>query len=98
MFFTDDPSDHFLKLCNSSPIFGAIGGAELPKLLPKLLNEGLFDPMLGGAGAAGGGAATPGMLFLKMKIYRVVNNINLPITCDEGRLALDQGHMGEELL
>ena len=58
-------SDHFLKLCNSSPMFGAIGGAELPKLLPKLLKEGLFNPKLGGAGATGGGAATPGILFLK---------------------------------
>ena len=46
-------------------MFGAIGGAELPKLLPKLLNEGLFNPKLGGAGATGGGAATPGILFLK---------------------------------
>jgi len=55
MFLQDDPKSffHFLKLCNSSPIFGAIGGAELPKLLPKLLKEGLLEPMFGGAGAAG---------------------------------------------
>ena len=75
--------DHFLKLCNSSPIFGAIGGAELPKLLPKLLKEGLFGPKLGGAGAAGGGAATPGMLFLKEQCI----GLNPLLTCDGGRLA-----------
>ena len=44
-----------------------MGGAELPKFWPKLLYDGLLEPRLGGAGAAGGGAATPGMLFLGRK-------------------------------
>ena len=46
-----------------------MGGAELPKFWPKLLYDGLLEPRLGGAGAAGGGAATPGMLFLGCSMF-----------------------------
>ena len=58
-----------------------MGGAELPKFWPKLLYDGLLEPRLGGAGAAGGGAATPGMLFLgcsRLMIF-ILPSISSPV-------------------
>ena len=76
-----------MKLCSSSPILGAMGGAELPKFWPKLLYDGLLEPRLGGAGAAAGGAATPGMLFLGCSSLMIFILPTISSTCDGERLA-----------